>query len=139
MTCPLNTGKLTLPSIFLDKPGKRCMDASRFRANNGPQLDSAFTPHDGLNGSYYGYLDRYLTTSNLHDPTVSAAFMRAVTTIEQCASDHGHDLNGCEVLVNLRCLSERNPKLSYYIVDHRRKTIGWSYGRRFDDSEDLYD
>ncbi|KAG9086564.1 hypothetical protein FS749_003559 [Ceratobasidium sp. UAMH 11750] len=140
MTCPLHRGKLALPSVSLDDQGKRCLDASRSAANNDSQQDPRFSVRYTHGGSpYYTYLNRYLTTNNILNPAIRAMFLRLVTSIEQCASNDTPESGEHEVVIILRCLSERRPKFSYYIVDHDTKSIRWAHGRRFNDSPDLYD
>ncbi|KAG8682975.1 hypothetical protein FRC09_016376, partial [Ceratobasidium sp. 395] len=142
MACSLDVGKLALPSTIFDKPMKRCIDTPRSTGPNNLQLSSDFTIYENtLDGShYYGYRNnRYLTTNDLHNPAIADAFRRSVESIDQCASNHGRDLANHEVLIYLRCISERNPKFSYYIVDHNRKTIGWAHEQEFNDSPELYD
>ncbi|KAG8705936.1 hypothetical protein FRC08_001360 [Ceratobasidium sp. 394] len=140
MPCSLEIGKLTLPSISTDDPGKRCMDASHSGANNNAQLDQEFTVYSQSNGAdYYTYDGRYLTPNNLHDPRVRAAFLRAATSIGQCTFNHALQPGNHEIVIILRCLSERRPKLSYYIVDHEARAIRWAHDRQFNDSPDLYD
>ncbi|KAG9093751.1 hypothetical protein FRC06_011394 [Ceratobasidium sp. 370] len=140
MPCPLEFGKLTLPSISTDDPGKRCMDASRSGTNDDAQLDPVFTVYNRSNGAnYYTYSGRYLTANNLYDPRVRAAFLRAATSIELCAPSHTLELGDYEIVITLRCLSERHPKFSYYIIDHKVRTIRWAHDRQFDDSPNLHD
>ncbi|KAG9091064.1 hypothetical protein FRC06_000727 [Ceratobasidium sp. 370] len=141
MSCPLHHGKLALPSISLDDQGKRCLNASRLAANNDPHWDPSFSVHYTHDGSaYYTHLNnRYLTVNNIHNPSIRAMFLRLVASIEQCPSSRAQELGDCEIVIVLRCLSERHPKFAYYIVDHNARTIQWAHGRQFNDSPDLYD
>ncbi|KAG8745182.1 hypothetical protein FRC10_008635 [Ceratobasidium sp. 414] len=132
MPCSLEIGKPTLPSISTGRPRKR--------AQNDVHLDQAFTIHNQPNGAhYYTYGGRYLTADNIYNPRARAAFLRAAASIGQCTANHALELSDCEIVITLKCISEQDPKFSYYIMDHKAKVTRWAHGRQFRDSPDLYD
>ncbi|KAF8756678.1 hypothetical protein RHS01_04524 [Rhizoctonia solani] len=118
--------KPIFPTISLDQPGKRCMDATWQSIVPSVAPEPNTTVHNTRLNNRYFKSGNFLTYNNIYHPDVLSVFLRAKNVIQ----DRIQDLldtrsDSIEIAIAIRCISSSSPKVSYYIVDHAHKTVRW--------------
>ncbi|CAE6395835.1 unnamed protein product [Rhizoctonia solani] len=120
-------GKFAYPLQAVRQRKKRCLEASRkehvihaCHVELGAYRIRQYISADGM--LYFGH-GQFLCPDNLTNPVVFSAFLIVLRDLSQHLTAQNAQFGRFEVVIALQCVSPKEPRFSYYFVDHYLRRI----------------